>query len=219
MIISALKDDAGAGGFRVGRVHRFTAALQVAIAVPLLVMGGISLDRVRSTAIADLGFESDLLYAAPLELDAGPETRTAGNIDFRIRNLRDNLAKASGIASATVADGLPLDFRGRGTTVSLQTEANGAPAPVRVQVTRVGDGYLNTMGIPLLSGRDFSGDDSAGAEKVTIVTEAARRSTLPECRSRRSDRQAIDVRRRRCEIRRHKPSRSLVSPAISPLPR
>ena len=56
VIISALKDDAGGGGFRVGRVHRFTAALQVAIAVPLLVMGGISLDRVRSTAAADLGF-------------------------------------------------------------------------------------------------------------------------------------------------------------------
>ena len=47
VIISSLKDDAGAGGLRVGRVHRLTAALQVAIAVPLLVMGGISLDRVR----------------------------------------------------------------------------------------------------------------------------------------------------------------------------
>src|SRR6185312_3125591 len=73
VIISALKDDAGAGGLRVGRVHRFTAALQVAIAVPLLVLGGISLDRVRSTAFADLGFESDLLYAAPLELDTDPK--------------------------------------------------------------------------------------------------------------------------------------------------
>jgi ABC-type antimicrobial peptide transport system permease subunit len=38
-------------------------------------------------------------------------------------------------------------------------------------VTRVGDGYLNTMGIPLLSGRDFGGDDGAGSEKVTIVTK------------------------------------------------
>jgi len=170
VIISALKDDAGAGGLRVGRVHRFTAALQVAIAVPLLVLGGISLDRVRSTAIADLGFESELLYAAPLELDAGPGNRKAGDIDFRIRDLRDNLAKASGIASATIAEGLPLDGRGRVTPVSLQTEANVAPALVRSQVTRVGRGYLNTMAIPLLSGRDFSDGDSAGSEKVTIIS-------------------------------------------------
>jgi putative ABC transport system permease protein len=171
VIISALKDDAGAGGLRVGRVHRFTAALQVAIAVPLLVVGGINLDRVRSTAIADLGFESDLLYAAPLDLNARPETRTARDIDFRIRSLRANLAKASGVASVTVADGLPLDFRGHSGTVSLQTEGNVAPARAHVQVTRVGDGYLNTMGIPLLSGRDFSDDDSAGSENVTILTK------------------------------------------------
>jgi len=168
-IISALKDDAGAGGLRVGRIQRFTAALQVAIAVPLLVMEGLSLDRVRSTAVANLGFASDQLYAAPLELDAGPET--SGNIDFQIRNLRDRLAKASGIASATVADGLPLDSRGRGTTVSLQPGPNAVLTPIRVQVTRAGDGYLNTMGISLLSGRDFSGGDSVGSEPVTIITK------------------------------------------------
>jgi predicted permease len=188
VILSALKDDAGAGGLRVGRVHRYTAALQVAIAVPLLVMGGISLDRVRSTATANLGFDSHLLYAAPLELDAGPsnplvgekpETRATGNLDFQIRSLQGNLAKSGGIASATVADGLPLDFRGRETTISLQPEANGAPTPGRVQVTRVGDGYLKTMGIPLLSGRDFSGDDSVGSEQVTIITKPLADRLLP----------------------------------------
>jgi predicted permease len=168
VIISSLKDDAGAGGIRVGRVHRFAAALQVAIAVPMLVLGGISLDRVRSTATADLGFDSDQLYAARLYLDAGP---TAGNLDFQIRSLRDNLAKANGVASATVADGLPLDFRSRVTTVSLQAEPNGDPAPVRAHVTRVGEAYLNTIGIRLLAGRDFSGGDSVGAEEVTIITK------------------------------------------------
>ncbi|GEM_PF-3254670 len=171
VIISALKDDAGAGGQRVGRVHRFIAALQVAIAVPLLVMGGISLDRVRSTATSDLGFTSGQLYAAPLDLDAGPETRSAGGIDFRIRGLRDDLARAGGIASVTVADGLPLDFRSRTMTISLQTEANVAPPFVRVQTTRVGDGYLNTMGIPLLCGRDFTVDNIAGSGKVTIISK------------------------------------------------
>jgi putative ABC transport system permease protein len=71
VITTVLKDDAGVGGIRVGRVHRLTAALQVAIAVPLLVLSGLSLDRLRATATADLGFESDLLYAAPLKLDGG----------------------------------------------------------------------------------------------------------------------------------------------------
>src|SRR4029077_11443304 len=73
VILSALKDDTGVGGRRVGRVQRATAALQVAIAVPLIVMSGISLDRVRSTAIADLGFAAELLYAVPLKVDAAPD--------------------------------------------------------------------------------------------------------------------------------------------------
>ena len=46
VIISSLKDDAGVGGFQAGRVHRLTAALQVAIAVPLIVLSAIALDRV-----------------------------------------------------------------------------------------------------------------------------------------------------------------------------
>ena len=166
-IISSLKDDAGVGGLRVGRVHRVTAALQVAIAVPLIVMSGISLDRVRATATADLGFTSDLLYAAPLKLDAAaPES--AG---FRIRTVRDNLEKASGVASVTVADGLPLGFSGSSTKVSLPADANVAPKFVSVFVTRVGDGYLNTMGIPLLRGRGFTVDDGAGADMVTVISK------------------------------------------------
>jgi predicted permease len=167
VIISSLKDDAGVGGFRAGRVHRVTAALQVAIAVPLIVMSGISLDRVRATATADLGFASDLLYAAPLKFDDAANA-SAG---FRIRTVRDNLEKASGVASVTVADALPLGFSGRITKVYLQADANVAPKFVSVWVTGVGDGYLNTMGIPLLRGRGFSVDDGAGAELVTVISK------------------------------------------------
>jgi hypothetical protein len=55
--------------------------------------------------------------------------------------------------------------------VSLPADANVAPKFVSAHVTRVGDGYLNTMGIPLLSGRDFTVDDGAGAELVTVISK------------------------------------------------
>ena len=168
VIISSIKDDAGGGGgIRVGRVHRWTAALQVAIAVPLIVMSGQSLDRVRATATHDLGFASDLLHAVPLKLDG----LTLNQAGFQIRKASDTLARANGVASVTVADGLPLDFRGRDTFVSLKVDANTAPRPVAVQVTRVGDDYLKTLGIPLLRGRGFTVDDGARAEPVTIVSK------------------------------------------------
>ena len=168
VILSALKDDAGAGGLRVGRAHRLAAALQVAIAVPLLVMGGMSLERARATATADLGFESDLLYAAPLKF----EGVTDGSAAFRIRSVRDTLEKANGVASVTLADGLPLDFGGRMNKVSLRAEGDVASRPVPVHVTRVDVGYLKTMGIALWRGRGFAAGDGAGAEPVTVISKA-----------------------------------------------
>ena len=172
VIISSLKDDAGVGGFRAGRVHRLTAALQVAVAVPLMVMSGISLERFRATATGPLGFDADLLYAAPLKLEAtGHPAGGSDTAGFRIRSVRDSLERASGVVSATVADGLPLGFAGNSAKVALQTGANAAPTFVSAHVTRVGDAYLQTMGIPLLRGRGFTADDRAGAEMVTVISK------------------------------------------------
>jgi predicted permease len=194
VIISALKDDAGAGGSRVGRVHRLTAALQVALAVPLLVTSGISIDRVRATATADLGFDSDLLYAAPLNLDAFADAGNAESAGFRIRNVRGNLEKAGGVASVTVADGLPLDFRYRATRVALRGEADVAPNFVGVHVTRVGDGYLNTMDIPLLSGRGFAVEDRPGAEMVTVISKTLADRLFPNANTAETAGEAIGKR-------------------------
>lgn len=167
VIISSLKDDAGGGSIRAGRVHRVTAALQVAIAVPLLVMSGQSLDRMYATATGTLGFGFDRLYAAPLALDR----LTVEDAGFQIRRLSNALAQAGGVESVTVADGLPLDSRYRMESVSLQVDASVAPRIISAHVTRVGNEYLATMGIPLVGGRGFTADDVAGAEPVTVISK------------------------------------------------
>ena len=176
-ILSVLKDDVGVGGRRVGRVQRVTAALQVAIAVPLIVMSGISLDRVRATATADLGFAAELLYAVPLKVDGA----RIPNADSRIRGVRDDLAKANGIAGATLADNLPLAFRGDTVRTALQPDAKGGvPKVVRAHVTRVDNDFLTTLGIPLLGGRDFVAADQAGAELVTIISRTLAGKLFPD---------------------------------------
>jgi len=167
VIMAVLKDEAGSGGIRPGRSHRVTSALQVAIAVPLLVLSFMSLERVRATASADLGFAAEQLYAAPV------------NSGFEIRQVRDSLAKANGVAAVTVADGLPLDFRYRTARVSTQPEGNVAPKAASAHVTRVGDGYLDTMGIALAGGRGFTIDDGAGAPMVTVISKALADNLFP----------------------------------------
>src|SRR5690606_6387848 len=46
-------------------------------------------------------------------------------------------------------------------------------------VTRIGEGYFETMGIPLLRGRDFDDDDVAGAEGVTIIAKPLAERMFP----------------------------------------
>ena len=74
---------------------------------------------------------------------------------------------ASGVASATVADGLPLDFASRIRLVAQQGEAT----LVRAHVTRVADDYLNTMGIRLIRGRSITAEDQAGSPLVTLISK------------------------------------------------
>jgi hypothetical protein len=55
--------------------------------------------------------------------------------------------------------------------VATKTDANVAPKVALAHVTRVGDSFLETMGIALMRGRPFAVDDGAGAPLVTIVSK------------------------------------------------
>lgn len=169
---TAIKDDAG-GGRRVGRVHRLAAAIQVGIALPFLVMGGLLFDAARTTAAADLGFEPDGLYASAISVAAAGYADE--DAESFLSGVQDNLRQAGGVTSVTVADGLPLDYNLRRGYVSRV----GDETQVRAHTKRVGEGYLATMGTPLLRGRDITGNDHAGAELVAVLSESLATQLFP----------------------------------------
>lgn len=176
VIITVLKDDAGTGGIRAGRLQRVATALQVAIATPCLIFSAMTLERMRATATEHLGFDSEVVYAAPMNLDA----IKGDNDGFKVRSLAASLAQASGVESVTVADGLPLDFRYRMTRVATIPADKDAPKIVAAHVTRVGDRYFETLGIPVIRGRQFSADDRQGSPNVTIVSKPLAERLFPE---------------------------------------
>lgn len=166
-MISALKDEsAGGGGRRVGRTHRITAAVQAAIAIPFLVIAGIKLDQVRNTATADLGFSLEGLYALPL---------TEGDDAPPLDIVREQLARVPGVDAVTVSDGLPLDFIGR----YVRTGDDAGVAPRWIHFTRIDTRFMETMKIPMLSGRSISEDDRAGSPLATVLAEPLAKSLFP----------------------------------------
>ncbi len=89
-IIAALKNDTTGSGRRVGRLQRFTAAAQAGIAVPFLVISGLQLDQARVTALTDVGFKPQGLYAARLNLSA--IARTEDERRLFLRTVQESLA-------------------------------------------------------------------------------------------------------------------------------
>src|SRR6185436_9147813 len=61
---------------------------------------------------------------------------------------------------------------GAGVTVDGYDPSTQAEDSRGTNINVVGTGFLRTIGVPLLSGRDFTAADSAGAPKVGIVNEA-----------------------------------------------
>lgn len=169
-LIPALKDDAGAGaGQRVSRIHRAAAAIQVAIAVPFLVISGVMLDRVRT---AEFGFETDGLVAVRLD----PAKATAhGGDEFSLRSVRRILQDATGIVSATMADGMPIDFTQRDVRVARSDAADFVGA----HVTHVAEGYLETLGVPLRRGRGITAEDRSASARVVVISESLAARLVP----------------------------------------
>lgn len=172
-VLSALKRDSAGSGRRVGLLQRLTAAAQAGIAVPFLVISGLQFDQARMAALTDTGFEPQGLYAARFNLSAIGTTDDDRRLF--VRTVQANLAQAPGVAAASVGDGVPLDFIYRNARVGLEGQSTFVPA----HTTRVGAGYLETIGSRLLAGRAIDANDREGGERVVVLSQPLASQLFP----------------------------------------
>jgi predicted permease len=92
------------------------------------------------------------------------------------RELLERLKAVPGVESAADVNVLPLSGNGWNNEVWL----DGAETAQKQSTffSRVSSDYFKTLGITLLSGRDFDGRDAENAPKVAIVNESFARSLL-----------------------------------------
>lgn len=155
-LLPALQQDAGRGGTHRIRVHRIAAMVQIAIAVPFLVVSGVMIDRVRT---AGYGFAVDGLAGArvPAQPADGASLRAA----------LEGLRQAPGVRAVAIADGMPIDFDYREFRVGRADHAAFATA----HVTHVGDHFLETVGAPLRYGRTITGEDRLMNADVAVISQ------------------------------------------------
>jgi putative ABC transport system permease protein len=164
-----------------GRLRSFLVVSEVALALVLLVGGGLLFRSFLALSEAPLGFETSGVLSA----DVGLPASRSGNVAQRRQFFEEMLRRVRalpGVESAAIITRRPLS----GTvgmdwpfTVEGQSAKDAKRNPL-VNFETVSPGYFETMAIPLLRGRDFTESDRDGRPGVVVVSEALARRYWPD---------------------------------------
>ena len=172
-----------AGLMMFGRKLSFRSllvSLQIALSLVSLVGGALFLRTLLHARNLDLGFEKEKLLSFSFDATA------TGYDEARAQQLYDQMSERigslPGVESAAVSEGLNL---GPGGFVQSEIRIEGKPPDDvhMVQVNMVSPGYLKTMGIPLVEGREFTPADREGSMPVAVINEAMAHQYWPGERS------------------------------------
>jgi predicted permease len=151
-------------------------ALQVALSFLLLMGAGLILTSMVNLKTADRGFDAEHVMAAnfllPTAAYSNPDTRSR-----LLLSVLDQAEQRPGVARAAMVRREPGTGRTFDWSFSVEGEPKGGPRTIADGLP-VTHGYFDTMGIPLVAGRDFLPQESRfGTQPVLIVNEtlAARR--------------------------------------------
>jgi predicted permease len=164
--LRAPTDLAGAQGPRTG--SRLLLASQLALSLVLLVGAGLlaaSLGRLRTV---DKGFDEDHVTLASIK--TGMKLTEAQQALLNDEVLR-RVAALPGVASASLASKEILGL----SRVAQNVVVPGTESAGRPNVFTVTPRYFQTVGMTLVRGRTFTGDDRAGAPRVAVINEALAR--------------------------------------------
>jgi predicted permease len=155
-----------AGAARPLRLRRGLVVIQVALSLGLLCASALLARSLYNLVTVDPGFKVEGLSAFSVQQSGAGDT--AERRTLLLRELLDNVRGLPGVQAASLTSTLPFTGSSGGSWASIP----GVAKKISYEVYLVGPDYFGTIGMPLIAGRDFSGQDVPGAEKVAVVNEA-----------------------------------------------
>lgn len=154
--------------------HDAIVALQIAMALSMLISAGLLVQSLRGFNSVDPGFRADNLLLTSLDpRAAGYESN---RIDGFWRAALERIMNIQGVQSVSLARTVPLaSGRQRQPWVNPTSGEK-----VEIDTNFVGPRYFQTLRIPLLSGRDFNDDDGRASRAVVIVNERLAQAFWPQ---------------------------------------
>ena len=172
-VVPVLKNEtvptgAGRGWLRFLNLRQALVVSQVALSLISLIAAGLFLRGLRDAQTTDTGFETRGVLVMNFNLGREGYTPERGQLFYD--QVVDGVSGLPGVQHASVAQNPPL---AGGFLRSVMPEGMDTTARDRilVQVNSVSPGYLETLDIPLLRGRDFTATDTPGAPLVVVINE------------------------------------------------
>jgi len=156
---------AARGGRRQRDRRSALVILEVALAVILLVSTGLAIAGLGRLLQTNPGFRPEHLLTARIPLDGPYRDSTQARL-FAERLLAE-IRSTPAVEAASFVDFAPLS--GTNNFNDLTIEGGDPAKPVNVGTIMAGPGYLEAMGIPLLSGRDIGPNDVRAAPAIVVV--------------------------------------------------
>jgi predicted permease len=161
----------GSRGSTVGKerfsLRRFLVVSQVALSVVLLMGALLFVRSLRNLTTLNTGFQQTGILVAGVDFERLhiPDERDS---EYK-RDIVKRVQAIPGVEFA--ADARMVPFGGNSSNDFVLTEGSDAEKVV-AWLNYLGPGYFQTIGTPLLAGRDFDDRDTATSVKVAIVNEA-----------------------------------------------
>lgn len=180
-LTEAMRGDVRTGGATRGRhrLRRMLTAVEVALALMLLVGAGLLVRSFIQLQRAPLGYDPAQTLAAALDL---PRTRYQTPVQrqaFYDRILEEAraLPGVSDVARTTMLP--PRGGVSFGQFRIDRADNNGPPAPTMYSNGIVSHNYFELMRIPLVAGRRFEESDTKAAPRVLVINQTMARKLWP----------------------------------------
>jgi putative ABC transport system permease protein len=145
----------------------------------LLVGAGLMVKTFALLNAVDPGLHAEDVLTLNFALSGKKYAETQARAPF-LSAVLDRVERVPGVLSAAVVTDTPLS--GDTDEIAFSVERHPDPAPgqkVTLNVNVVGPGYLRTLGIPLVKGRDFMEDDTETRPRVALINQSMARKLWP----------------------------------------
>ncbi len=168
----------GTGGEQQNRVRSLLVVSEIALSVVLLAGAGLLIKSFLRLQVANPGFEAGNALAIRLSLPKSQYSNRAAVTAF-YEKLRPQLESLPGVEAVGIVSALPLSGVGFSIPFTIEGRATSPDETHRADYRVVDAGYFRALKIPLISGREFNGRDTAETPRVALISQNLARRHWP----------------------------------------